>query len=54
MAASQPEYFKCCRLLKNDSNSIQLVMDNWPTYMMVHGCSSNLSVNDKLTTLLGL
>ena len=31
-----PQYFKCCKLLKIDSDSIQLVMDNWPTCMMVY------------------
>ena len=53
-APSPLEYFICCILLKIDSDSIELEMDNWRTCIMADGYSTNLSSNDKLTTLLEL
>ena len=47
-----PEHFKCGKLLKIDNDSIHREMDNWPTCIMVGGCSKKLSAGNKLTTLL--
>ena len=53
-APSPLQYFICCILLKIDSDSIELEMDNWRTCIMADRYSTNLSSNDKLTTLLEL
>ena len=53
-APSPPAYFRCCKLLKIGSDSIQLEMDNWPICIMADRCSKNHSASNKLTTLLGL
>ena len=53
-APSPPKYFKCCKLLKINSDSIHLEMDNWPTCIMAGGNSTNLSASNKLFTPLGL
>ena len=42
-AHSPPEYLKCCKLLKIDSDSIHLEMDNWPNCIMRDGCLTNPS-----------
>ena len=53
-APSPPKYFKCCKLLKIDSDSIYLEMGNWSTCIMAGRNLTNLSTSNKLTTLLGL
>ena len=49
-----PAYFKCCKLLKYQTECIELEFVNWPTAVMADGCSSNVAANNKITELLGI